>query len=100
MYGNSSNYPPTLPLTLYIVHMQYLIQHKHDRVKIFVLFAANNHNVMHNDMSYVDIVDYVVSPLLGPQYLVQHKHDKVKILYMSYYFLFTTMHVMHNNSSM
>ena len=66
----------------------------------FVLFAANNHNVMHNDMSYVDIVDYVVSPLLGPQYLVQHKHDRVKILYMSYYFLFTTMHVMHNNSPM
>ena len=45
---------------------------------------------MHN-MSYVDIVDYVVSPLLGLQYLVQHKHDRVKILYMSYYFLFTTM---------
>ena len=44
----------------------------------FVLFAANNHNVMHYEMSYVDIVDYVVSALLGLLCLIQHNQDRGK----------------------
>lgn len=53
MYGNSSINPPTLFLTLHIMHMQYQIQHKHYRAKnlVHILLLPVYH--MHNDRSYM-----------------------------------------------